>query len=75
MTGRTLVGYAEVEMETMDGGKHWYPVDQHGPRKARRSSRKEIRVEESPQITRKNPRKKKRKSDLAEDGRGPLIRS
>lgn len=28
MTGRTLVGYAEVEMAQPDGSKHWYPVDQ-----------------------------------------------
>lgn len=28
LTGRTLVGYAEVEMEGLDGKSHWYPVDQ-----------------------------------------------
>ena len=27
MTGRTLVGYAEVEMQELDGSKHWYPVE------------------------------------------------
>jgi hypothetical protein len=28
LTGRTLVGYAEVEMGGLDGKSHWYPVDQ-----------------------------------------------
>ena len=28
LTGRTLVGFAEVEMVELDGKKHWYPVDQ-----------------------------------------------
>lgn len=28
LTGRTLVGYAEVEMAGLDGKCHWYPVDQ-----------------------------------------------
>jgi len=27
-TGRTLVGYCEVEMAALDGQKHWYPIDQ-----------------------------------------------
>jgi hypothetical protein len=27
MTGRTLVGYCEVEMQKLDGRNHWYPVD------------------------------------------------
>ena len=28
LTGRTLVGYCEVEMSDLDGKKHWYPIDQ-----------------------------------------------
>ena len=28
LSGRTLVGYCEVEMATLDGKKHWYPIDQ-----------------------------------------------
>lgn len=28
MSGRTLVGFAEIEMTGLDGKKHWYPVDQ-----------------------------------------------
>lgn len=28
LTGRTLVGYAEVDVAGLDGKSHWYPVDQ-----------------------------------------------
>ena len=28
LTGRTLVGYCEVEMSSLDGKNHWYPIDQ-----------------------------------------------
>lgn len=45
MTGRTLVGYAEVEMETLDGGKHWYPVDQLTTEKGEKVVEEEIPVE------------------------------
>jgi hypothetical protein len=27
MTGQTLAGFCEVEMQTLDGRKHWYPID------------------------------------------------
>ena len=27
MTGRTLIGFCEVEMMKLDGRNHWYPVD------------------------------------------------
>ncbi|MDA4126475.1 MAG: hypothetical protein OK452_04635 [Thaumarchaeota archaeon] len=27
MTGQTLAGYCEVEMQKLDGAKHWYPID------------------------------------------------
>ena len=27
MTGRTLIGFCEVEMEKLDGHSHWYPVE------------------------------------------------
>ncbi len=26
MTGRTLVGFCEVEMQKLDGHNHWYPI-------------------------------------------------
>jgi hypothetical protein len=28
MTGRTLIGFCEVEMRNLDGGSHWYPIDE-----------------------------------------------
>ncbi|MDG6898196.1 MAG: hypothetical protein JRM99_04090 [Nitrososphaerota archaeon] len=27
MTGRTLVGFCEVEMPKLDGQNHWYPIE------------------------------------------------
>jgi len=27
MTGRTLIGFCEVEMQKLDGRNHWYPID------------------------------------------------
>jgi hypothetical protein len=27
MTGLVLAGYCEVEMQKLDGRKHWYPID------------------------------------------------
>ena len=27
MTGLVLAGYCEVEMQKLDGQKHWYPID------------------------------------------------
>jgi hypothetical protein len=36
MTGRTLVGFCEVEMPKLDGRNHWYPIEdllgEHGER-------------------------------------------
>ena len=45
MTGRTLVGYAEVEMEALDGGKHWYPVEQITTEKDEKIVEEEIPIE------------------------------
>ena len=28
MTGRTLIGFCEVEMQKLDGHAHWYPIDE-----------------------------------------------
>jgi len=28
MTGRTLIGFCEVEMQKLDGHNHWYPIDE-----------------------------------------------
>jgi hypothetical protein len=27
LTGRTLAGFCETEMPHLDGGKHWYPLE------------------------------------------------
>ncbi len=27
MTGRTLIGFCEVEMQKLDGHNHWYPIE------------------------------------------------
>ncbi|MDA4134600.1 MAG: hypothetical protein OK441_03420 [Thaumarchaeota archaeon] len=45
MTGRTLVGFAEVEMEALDGSKHWYPVEQLTTEKGEKLVEEEIAVE------------------------------
>lgn len=45
MTGRTLVGYAEVEMAGLDGKPHWYPVDQLLTEKGEKVVEEEIAVE------------------------------
>jgi hypothetical protein len=45
LTGRTLVGFAEVEMMEMDGKKHWYPVDQLSSENGRQIVEEEIPIE------------------------------
>lgn len=45
LTGRTLVGYAEVEMTSLDGKSHWYPVDQLLTDKGEKVVEEEIAVE------------------------------
>jgi hypothetical protein len=47
MTGRTLVGYAEVEMAGLDAQKHWYPIDQIVTEKGDNVVEEEIVIEES----------------------------
>lgn len=27
LTGKTLIGFCEVEMKKLDGNNHWYPID------------------------------------------------
>jgi len=46
LTGRTLVGFAEVEMGVLDGKKHWYPVDQLTTEKGDKLVEEEIPIEE-----------------------------
>jgi hypothetical protein len=45
LTGRVLVGYAEVEMTALDGKGHWYPVDQMVTDKGEKIVEEEIAVE------------------------------
>jgi hypothetical protein len=45
LTGRALVGYAEVEMTALDGKSHWYPVDQMLTDKGEKIIEEEIAVE------------------------------
>ncbi len=47
LTGRTLAGFAEVEMEALDGQKHWYPTEQILTDKGEKVVEEEIVVEES----------------------------
>jgi hypothetical protein len=46
MTGRTLVGFSEIEMSGMDGKKHWYPVDQLTTEKGDKIVEEELPIEE-----------------------------
>jgi hypothetical protein len=53
LTGRTLVGYAEVEMVLLDGKNHWYPVEQILTEKGEKVVEEEIPVEipeDSPEV-------------------------
>ena len=45
MTGRTIAGYSEVEMSTLDGKKHWYPIDQLVGEKGEKIVEEEIKIE------------------------------
>jgi hypothetical protein len=46
LTGRTLAGFAEVEMTGLDGNKHWYPTDEMLTDKGEKVVEEEIVVEE-----------------------------
>jgi hypothetical protein len=45
LTGRTLAGFAEVEMAALDG-KHWYPTDEMLTDKGEKVVEEEIVIEE-----------------------------
>jgi hypothetical protein len=49
MTGRTLVGFSEVEMAGLDGKKHWYPVDQLTTENGDRMVEEELPIEMPPE--------------------------
>ena len=46
MTGVTLAGYCEVEMPTLDGKKHWYPVGDLAGEHGEQIVEEEIQIEE-----------------------------
>jgi hypothetical protein len=46
MTGRTLAGFAEVEMESLDGKKHWYSTEEMLTDKGDKVVEEEIVIEE-----------------------------
>lgn len=45
LTGRTLAGFAEVEMAALDGKKHWYPTDEMLTDKGEKVVEEEIPIE------------------------------
>jgi len=46
LTGRTLAGFAEVEMAALDGKKHWFPTDDLLTEKGEKVVEEEIVIEE-----------------------------
>jgi hypothetical protein len=48
MTGTVLAGYCEVDMPTLDGKKHWYPVDKLTGEKGEKIVEPEIALPEEP---------------------------
>ncbi len=46
LTGRTLAGFAEVEMAGLDGKKHWYPTEEILTDKGEKVVEEEIVIEE-----------------------------
>ena len=45
LTGRTLAGFAEVEMAALDGKKHWYPTEELLTEKGEKVVEEEIVIE------------------------------
>jgi hypothetical protein len=45
LTGRTLAGFAEVEMAGLDGKKHWYPTEEMLTDKGEKVVEEEIAIE------------------------------
>jgi hypothetical protein len=46
LTGRTLAGFAEVEMAALEGSKHWYPIEELLTEKGEKVVEEEIVIEE-----------------------------
>jgi hypothetical protein len=45
LTGTVLAGYAEVEMPSLDGKKHWYPVDSLDGERGEKVVEEEVQVD------------------------------
>jgi hypothetical protein len=45
LTGRTLAGFAEVDMTALDGSKHWYPTEELLTEKGEKVVEEEIVIE------------------------------
>jgi len=45
MTGRTLIGFCEVEMQKLDGRNHWYPIGDLTGEKGEKIIEEEISIE------------------------------
>ena len=46
MTGTTLAGYCEIEMPSLDGKKHWYPIESLLGEKGEKVVEEEISMDE-----------------------------
>lgn len=45
MTGRTLIGFGEVEMAKLDGRNHWYPIEELAGEHGEKIVEEEIPIE------------------------------
>ncbi len=45
LTGLTLAGYCEVDMEKLDGHKHWYPIEDLSGEQGEKIVEEEILIE------------------------------
>jgi hypothetical protein len=46
LTGVTLAGYCEVDMPTLDGKKHWYPIEDLSGEHGEKIVEEEIQIDE-----------------------------
>ena len=46
LTGTTIAGYCEVEMPSLDGKKHWYPIEGLAGEKGEKIVEEEIQIDE-----------------------------
>jgi hypothetical protein len=46
LTGTTLAGYCEVEMPSLDGRKHWYPMEGLSGENGERIEEEEIQIDD-----------------------------